>query len=377
MSTPTGHWDDPVDLIVIGGGINGAGIARDAAQRGLSVVLFERSDFGAGATGNSSGMIHGGIRYLLNDPEVTRLACLDSGYIQKIAQHLIFRIPFVMPMRGTSILRKTYITLTEMYFEVYDRYQPLKQGKPHCRLTGEEIHQIVPGLDPTVAGAVTTDEWGIDSYRLNLINAMDAAEFGAELNTYHEVIALLRGDNGEIRGVKVRDRLSGAVEERFGKVVLNAAGAWATKVFGLTSQHKDLVRPGKGIHVVYPGRLTNYAIIAKAIDGRQIFICPHQNETWIGTTDDDYWGDLDDIEILEDEVKYLVDGVANIFPAVLKHRISRLTVGCRPTIYAYGPTESALSRDHMLHDHRTDGAPNLFSLTGGKLASYRIISEEV
>lgn len=375
-ANPTGGSGDPFDVIIMGGGINGAGIARDAALRGLSVILFEKKDFGTGATGASSGMIHGGVRYLQSDPEVTRLACLDSGFIQKIASHLIFRIPFVLPMLGGSKARKVMLELAEVYFEAYDRYQPLKAGQRHCRLNAEEAAALLPGLHPSVFGAVTTDEWGIDANRLNLINALDASENGAELYTYTEVIDLLR-DEGSVRGVRVRDRLDGTQRDVFGKLIINATGAWASRTLGMLGKRKKIVRPGKGIHLVYPGRLTNSAIIATAIDGRDIFICPHQNETWIGTTDDDYWGDLDDVPILEDEIKYLINGIASVFPVIHRYRPCRATVGCRPTLYQYGKRESKLSREHELIDHTKDGAAGLLSLAGGKLASYRIISEEV
>ena len=367
-----GSKDNPFDLVIIGGGINGAGIARDLARRGASVGLFEKTDFGVGATGASSGMIHGGIRYIKTDPSVSKLACLDSGYIQRIAQHLIFRIPFVAPQRSKVVLEAA-----EAYFEVYDRYQPLKRGKQHCRLSAEEVRELIPGIHPKIVGAVTTDEWGIDANRLNLINAIDAAEAGAEIKPYHQVTGFLH-EAGTVRGVKVRDRLGGGTREVFGKLVLNATGAWATRTFEMLGiRRKPLVRPGKGIHVIYPGRLTNYAIIASAIDGRDIFIAPQQNETWIGTTDDDYWGDLDDIPVLEDEIRYLVNGVASIFPVIREHRISRTIVGCRPTLYEYGKTESSLSREHELFDHGEDGAANFMTLGGGKLASYRVIAQEV
>ena len=373
---PTGRPDDPFDLIIIGGGINGAGVARDAARRGLSVVLFEKKDFGTGATGASSGMIHGGLRYLQRDPDVAKLACQDSGYIQKIASHLIFRIPFVVPMIGKSLAKRVLLELAEVYFEAYDKYQPLKRGKQHCRLSAAEAKAMIPGLHSATIGAVTTDEWGIDANRLNLINAIDAAESGAELYTYTEVVKF-REHAGKVVGVQVRDRLDRSTSDFFGKIVLNASGAWSSRVFELMGKHRNIVRPGKGIHVVYPGRLTNYAIATAAIDGRDIFICPHQNETWVGTTDDDYCGDLDDVPILEDEVKYLINGIASVLPVISDHRFSRATVGVRPTLYEYGKRESILSREHELFDHGRDGATNLYTLAGGKLASYRIMSEEV
>jgi len=112
------------DLIVIGGGVNGVGIARDAAQRGLKVALFEQKDLGAGTTGASSGMIHGGVRYLETDREVTRTSCLDSGYIQAIAPHLLFRIPFIFPILKWTPAARAMHELIYVYFQAYDKFQP-------------------------------------------------------------------------------------------------------------------------------------------------------------------------------------------------------------------------------------------------------------
>src|SRR5688572_18638550 len=132
-----------VDVIVIGGGVNGTGVARDAALRGLSVALFERNDVGFGASGNSSGMIHGGPRYLTQDPDVTYKSCLDSGHIQRIAPHLLFRIPFLMPVFGQNeLLAEATLAAYDTFFEVYDRYQPLKRGKSHLRLSADELFSL-------------------------------------------------------------------------------------------------------------------------------------------------------------------------------------------------------------------------------------------
>jgi glycerol-3-phosphate dehydrogenase len=375
---------NPYDLVIIGGGINGAGIARDAVMRGLSVALFEKNDFSTGATWASSGMIHGGVRYLEQDPTVTKKSCYDSGLIQKIAPHLLFRVPFLFPVGPNSFSNRVLLELAEVYFDTYDRYAPMKGGAPHSRLTKAEAHAVEPGLPDDIVGAVTTDEWGIDSPRLTYINIQDARERGADVHHYHEVVGFLRDDGsgdggqterGAIRGVRVHDRIGGGRREVHGRMTFNATGAWAEKIANKAGAKMCRVRPGKGIHLLLAGRVTNYAIISHAIDGRQIFIAPHQNVTYIGTTDDDYWGDLDDIPVLEDEVKYLLDGVRPVFPSVDQYRIIDTTVGCRPTLYDRDKYESQLSRDHAVFDHAQEGIPNFMSIAGGKLAAYRLMSE--
>lgn len=376
-----GTPDNPYDLIVVGGGINGCGIARDAAMRGLDVALFEKNDFSTGATWASSGLIHGGLRYLSNDPRVTKKSCYDSGHIQRIAPHLLFRVPFLYPVRGDTLANKVLLELVEIYFDTYDRYAHLKGGAPHTRMTREQALELEPGLPDDIIGAVTTDEWGIDSSRLTVINAIDAAEHGADIHTYREVADFLwedgsSGRRGTMRGVRVRDRIRGGTEEVYGRRILNATGPWAERTANEAGAQMCRIRPGKGIHLVLAGRVTNYAIITEAIDGRQIFLAPHQNVTYVGTTDDDYWGDLDAIPILEDEVKYLLDGVQRIFPSVDEHRIIDTTVGCRPTLYDDRKYESDLSRDHEIFDHADEGIPHFLSMGGGKLAAYRLMAEE-
>src|SRR4051794_1024543 len=167
------------DVLILGGGVNGTGLARDLALRGLSVILVERNDLAFGASGNSSGMIHGGPRYMLKTPEVTRISCLDSGYVQQIAPHLIFRIPFVVPVYGTTVKQRLYLDLVQGFFRAYDDFQPFKRGKPHTRLAPDQAAHAAPGLNTRdLIGAVTFDEWGIDGARLCAVNALDAVEHG-------------------------------------------------------------------------------------------------------------------------------------------------------------------------------------------------------
>lgn len=365
------------DVIVIGGGVNGTGVARDAALRGLTVVLFERNDIAFGASGNSSGMIHGGPRYLTYDPDVTYTSCLDSGHIQRIAPHLLFRIPFLMPV-DKGLGSKMNLTGLDAFFSLYDKYQPLKHGKPHTRLTAEEVRKLEPGVTGTLEGGITFDEWGIDGVRLCIGSAVDAAEHGAEIRTHCTVTELLRA-GGRVSGVRFRDRRTGETGQRTAKVVVNATGAWAPFTMSLCSVESKAarVRPGKGIHVFFDRRLTNYAVAAKAIDGRQVFLEPWQNMSVIGTTDDDFYGDLDDCVATTDEVRYLVQAVARVFPAVLEARAIGTWAGVRPTLYKWGPNEDALSRDHRIVDHAHDAADGLYSMVGGKLASYRLFAEEM
>jgi glycerol-3-phosphate dehydrogenase len=379
MSRPPRRPDVDVDVVIIGGGVNGTGVARDASMRGLEVALLERNDLAFGASGNSSGMIHGGARYLTYDPQVTESSCRDSGHIQAIAPHLLFRIPFLVPF-GPGKRQKILFNLADGFFEAYDRYQPLKHGKPHARLRPEELRALEPGLAGEMVGGYSFDEWGIDGARLCVANAVDAIERGARVLVGTTVESIeQREDTGEVIAVRFRDRRTGKTGRIRTSAVVNATGAWAPITAALSgiAPERARVRPGKGIHVVYDRRLTNYGIMAVAVDGRQIFIEPWQNMSVIGTTDDDFYGDLDAVRSTSEEVRYLVQGVARVFPQVRTARAIGTYAGVRPTLYAWGKTEDALSRDHQIIDHRAHGAPGVYSMIGGKLASYRLFAEEM
>ncbi|MCA1826774.1 MAG: glycerol-3-phosphate dehydrogenase/oxidase [Myxococcales bacterium] len=355
------------ELLVIGGGVNGTGIARDAAMRGLSTMLVEKKDFAAGSSGANSGMIHGGARYLLFDAKVTKLSCLDSGYIQKIAPHLLFRIPFLIPVmpsgRGETFDR-AYLYGVECYMEEYDRYQPLKNGKPHTRLSDAELHELEPGIAPGTMGAVTMDEYGIDPFRLCTLNARSAAEHGAEVRNHAQVTSI-RHD-----GASWLVDLDGTEQVR-AKTIFNAGGPWAPKIAALAG-YEVKIRPGKGVHVTLDRRLSNYGVICKAIDGRDVFVMPHEDSSIIGTTDDDFYGDPDELTVSQDEVEYLMQAAERAFPLVRQARILRAWAGVRPTLWRYGPLEDALSRDHEITHHGN----GFYSIVGGKLASFRAMAEE-
>lgn len=360
------------DVIIIGGGINGTGIARDCALRGIKTLLIEKHDFAKGASGNNTGMIHGGIRYLRYDVGTTKSSCKDSGYIQKIAGHLLHRVPFLFPVMKSDFGGKFLLEGAEIFFEAYDRFQPLKNGKSHTRLTREEALSLEPGLSPDIIGAVTLDEWAIDSYRLNVENAVDAKLAGAEVRNYCEFTRFVTDSKNRVQEVEFYDHIHKRHEQHEAKWVINATGSWGASISNQTQTPYKL-RPGKGVHIVYPHRISNYGLIMKAIDGRQMFFLPHGHTTWIGTTDDDFYGDLDSPPILEDEIKYIIESARSVFPSIDKYTPDHSYVGVRPTLYEWGKNEDSLSREHMILDHQN----GLFSVTGGKLASYRELSEEV
>jgi len=364
---------DPYDVLVIGGGINGAGVARDLALRGVRVALVEKREFGSGTSWASSGMIHGGFRYLQHDPEVTLHSCVDSGHIQRIAPHLVFRIPFLMPVFPDDLLGAEMV---EIGLEMYDRYQPFKGGRPHTRLSPAQARQLEPGLSDAIECAFTLDEWGVDAARLCAANALDAAERGALVRTHTEVVSFLKDAGGRVCGARVRDRITGEERNLEARETLNATGPWADRVAKLAGASVRL-RPGKGIHLVFERRVSNLAVYAKGIDGRDMFTFPHEQNSMAGTTDDDFYGDLDKLEVAEDEVAYVLQAMERSLPGIRRHRVIHAIAGVRPTLYGFGSYEDELSRDYEVFDHgERDGVPGFWTIAGGKLAAYRLMAED-
>ena len=365
MSPPSDH-----DVCVIGGGVTGAGVARDLSLRGLSVLLLEKGDWGAGTTGGSSWMIHGGPRYLEFDWDTTRLSTQDAGYIVSIARNLVYRVVFIIPVLPHD---RNNIERMETAMEVYDRFQPLKKAHPHTRLTAAEARQAEPGLTPEVIGAVTMEEWGVDPHRLVYANVEDAVAHGARAMNHTKVIDLIR-DGGKVIGVQYRAS-DGSMSEARARVVVNATGPWSPEVSGMAGVPVKL-RAAKGIHIVYPHRISNFSISSESIDGRDLLMVSHAGFTLLGTTDDDFYGNLDSVDVLQDEVEYLLQAFERVFPSIRSYRPARTTTGVRPTLYKWRRYEDELSRRYEVIDHATQGVEGFVTIAGGKLSMYRLMAEE-
>jgi glycerol-3-phosphate dehydrogenase len=358
------------DVCVIGGGVTGAGIARDLSLRGLSVLLLEKGDWGAGTTGASSWMIHGGPRYLEFDWDTTRLSTQDAGYIVSIARNFVYRVVFLIPVLPHD---RNNIERMETAMEVYDRFQPLKKAHPHRRLTAEEARQAEPGLTPDLIGAVTMEEWGVDPHRLVWANVEDAVAHGARAMNHTTVIDLVR-DGGKVIGVRYR-AADGSISEARARVVVNATGPWSPQVSGLAGLSVEL-RPAKGIHIIYPHRISNFSISAESVDGRDLLMVSHAGFTLLGTTDDDFYGDLDSVDVMQDEVEYLLQGIERVFPSIRSYRPVRTTTGVRPTLFKWRRYEDELSRRYEVIDHAKDGVEGFVTIAGGKLSMYRLMAEQ-
>ena len=359
---------EPYDLVVIGGGVTGAGVARDAALRGLRVALVERGEAGGGTTAASTHLIHGGVRYLLYDRLTTHATCWDSGHIVRTAGDLLTRLPIIWPVyRGHSRGLETVETL----FEEYDKFQPMKYGRPHMRLTAEACARLVPGLKTEgLLGALAFDEWWVDAEKLAARTLDSARAAGAEIHLRSPADALLR-DGARVNGV------SAAGREWRSKLVVNAAGPWVDRVARMAGARLPL-RLMKGTHLIWkdPKRVPVGLLLEAADRDRYVFVVPSPLGTWVGPTDLPGPADPDETRTTPEETDYLIRSVRRYF-SDWPQTPDRTIVGSRPILGQPG-AEKLLSRDFEVFDHETrDGVPGLLTIGGGKMSDYRVMAEAV
>ena len=356
------------DLVVVGGGVTGAGVARDAALRGLAVALVERGAPGGGTTAASTHLIHGGVRYLLYDRLTTHATCWDSGHIVRTAGDLLTRLPILWPVyRGHSRGLETVETL----FEEYDKFQPMKYGLPHMRLGPDACLRLVPGLKAEgLKGGLVFDEWWVDAQKLAARTLDSARAAGAEVFLGAAADAILR-DGPRAAGVRAGGR------ELRARVTVNAAGPWVDRVARLAGASLPL-RLMKGTHLIWkdPKRVPVGLLLEAEDLERYVFVVPSPLGTWVGPTDIPGPADPDLARTTPDETAYLLRSVRRYFadwPEVPDATI----VGSRPILGQPG-AEKLLSRDFEVFDHESrDGIPGLLTIGGGKMSDYRVMAEAV
>ena len=371
---------DPFDVLVIGGGINGAGIARDAVMRGLRTALVERGDFASGTSSRSSKLIHGGLRYL--EQAKIRLvleAVRERERLRRLAPHLVRPQPFLFPVyRGGPMgWLKLAAGLT-----AYDLLAGFWQVRRHRMLGRRAVEASEPTLrrEGLQGGGLYWD-YRTDDARLVLETAMAAAREGAAVASYAEVKALEK-EGGRIVGARVIDRLGGNEAFVRTRVVVNAAGPWVDKVSALDAPGPPRLRLTKGVHVVVPRARVGHsaAIVLRAVaDGRVMFVIPWGDHTMVGTTDTDHAGGPDVPPTVEAaDVAYLLDTVNHYFPAARlgPGDVVSAFAGLRPLVAAPVGADlapSAVSREEEIFT----SASGLVSIAGGKLTTYRLVAASV
>jgi glycerol-3-phosphate dehydrogenase len=362
------------DVAIIGGGIIGCGIARDAALRGLRVALFERADFGSGTTAASTRIVHGGLRYLeMLDFRLVRLDLRERETLLRIAPHLVKPLEFLIPfMAGAPVSPfKLRLGLTLYDALSYDRSLP-----PHRVLGAAEARGLDRALlaAPIRGGAAYFDARVDLPERLALENALDAEANGAQVFNYAEVLSTTV-KNGSAGGVRVRDLLSGSETDVEARLVVNATGAWWERVASAqTGRRHNRIRTTKGVHIVCPALTDRALVLFSDVDRRLMFAIPRAGLTWIGTTDTDYDGDPAEVRATRTDVDYLLRSVQTMFPSLTFVDVLHTTAGVRALV-THGGSASTVSRMHKVVSD--EPMPGVISVLGGKITGYRAIAEDV
>jgi glycerol-3-phosphate dehydrogenase len=366
------------DVLVIGGGINGAGIARDAAMRGLRTALVERDDFASGTSSRSSRLVHGGVRYLEHGHlHLVFESSRERRTLMRIAPHLVRPLRFTWPVyRGARIAR--WKLLAGLF--MYDALAAFRNVASHRALDAKEVVALEPSLrrDDLTGGAEYYDA-ATDDARLTLANVLGAEESGAAVANHAEVVRLLR-DEGRVVGAVVRDVVLERELEIRAMVVVNATGPWTDALRALDAAGaRSAVRATKGVHIaVSRERLaTNGALtLLSPTDGRVMFALPSTATTIIGTTDTTTDARPDEVRATPEDIDYLLAAANAFFPAakLTPDDVIAAWAGIRPLVAAgFTSDPASASREHRI-DRSTSG---LISVSGGKLTTYRAMAAEV
>jgi glycerol-3-phosphate dehydrogenase len=370
--------DGVLDVLVVGAGATGAGVALVAASRGLSVAVVDRGDLASGTSSKSSKLIHGGLRYLENyDFALVYEGVTEREVLQRLAPHLVRPMDFLYPIfPDTRGVRVVGLGLT-----TYDVLAGWRNVRRHQKVSDVSAIEMAPALaDSGLLRAYVYGDCATDDARLVLANVVAARRFGALVLTYTSAESLLFDGDGRVCGARVCDRLSDESYEIRARHVVNATGVWVDTLLAQESPGRSpVVRPSKGVHLVVPRSrvpLDNAAILmpSRQGDGRSMFAIPWGRQTILGTTDTAYDGPLDVVPIEAEDVSYVLDACDALFHSSLSASdVVGAWAGCRPLLRGESESMSDLSRRHSL----TEGSAGLLTITGGKLTTYRRMAKDV
>jgi glycerol-3-phosphate dehydrogenase len=364
------------DVVVIGGGITGVGCALDAASRGFRVALIERDDFASGTSSKSSKLVHGGIRYLQQgDIRLVYEALAERQILRRNAPHLVKVLPFLIPIFSTKgVVNRKLARAMGTAMWMYDLTGGLRIGKMHKRVSKKQALEWFPTLpaDKLMPSYLYYDAEADDARLVVTVARTAALRFDATLVNRTEVVDLQKDSNGNVNGVTVK--ADGRTFTISTKAVVNAAGVWSDDVRALDeAEHPRSIRPAKGVHITVPWskvRNTVAAVIPVPGDKRSVFVVPWGQFTFVGTTDTDYTGPIDDPQCNENDVEYLLRALnGSITETVTTDDILGTWAGLRPLVAdpeASGRTAD-LSRRHKVRR----SASGVVTITGGKLTTYR------
>jgi len=371
----------PYDLVIIGGGITGAGIARDAVLRGMKVALFEKNDYASGTSSKSSKLIHGGLRYLEHGEIGLVFESVSERRVQtRVAPHLVRPQPFLVPIYKDS---KPGLEVMNLGLWIYDSLALFRAPRMHRTFRGAKAAELEPQIRTDgLKGIIEYYDCATDDARLVLENVLDARTLGAECRNYSQVVRLERESGGDsrIKAVIARVLFTGA-EERFPcRAVVLAAGAWTDEMIQRfeVPVGRALLRRTKGVHLVFPQErlpVTRAITLISPVDGRVMFVIPWRGRTVVGTTDTDFEGTADEVWADAADAEYLCASVNEYFPRahLSPADVIATWAGLRPLIRPDDNVdESDTSREHEIFV-RDDG---LLIIAGGKLTTYRRMAKE-
>ena len=364
--TPRPNFSNHYDLLVVGGGINGAAIANTAALNGLKTALIEKGDFASGTSSKSTKLIHGGLRYLENlEFGLVREALRERAIQLHSAPHLVKPLKFVLPVYDTD--RRPF-WMIRLGVTFYDALSGKFLIKKHQTIAREAILEQIPSLkEKGLVGAVSYYDAQMDDARLCLENVLMAKAQGADVANYVEAKEFIK-DNNKVIGLKAWDLLEKKFIEIKAKKVVCALGPW-------TAQKS--VRTTKGVHIVYRGRIAKDALIFPTFqDNRVLFAIPWMGNSLIGTTDTDFSGTPDQAKVEEADIDYLFKELTRVFPDQdFEHKnIITTFAGLRPLVQSHkSGAPSTVSRKHVIEENKE----GVMSVMGGKYTTYRKIAEDV
>lgn len=362
------------DLIVVGGGINGAAIAHLAALCGVSVALVEKGDFASGASSKSTKLMHGGIRYLENFEFDLVQESLKERFIQwQAVPYLVKPLPFVIPVYRNDA-RPLWMMKLGVWF--YDLLSGKYRIGPHRFLSAAEVLSMAPGINlDGLVGGVEYFDAQMDDARICLENVLMAQLQGAVAANYVEVEDFIKDDHQRACGVKAHDRISGARLEIFASKIIVSAGPWSDELIAKDVPHSvKRLRPTKGVHLVYRGEISSSAFLLQSRQDRRIFfVIPFKGNTLIGTTDTDHHQSADSVKVDEADIQYLLQEANRVFPNIDfdPSKIITSFAGLRPLVADLGHP-SRISRKHAIESNSS----GVYFVMGGKYTTYRAIAEE-
>jgi glycerol-3-phosphate dehydrogenase len=365
------------DILVIGGGITGVAIARDAALRGYNTALVEQADFASGTSSKSSRLVHGGLRYLENfEFGLVFEGCRERRYLLRNSPNLVSPLPFVFPVHQDDPRPLWQIAIGMWLYDAMATFRNIERHQIWGK--GRALREE-PVIGPDgLTGATHYYDATTDDARLTLTTALDSHQAGAVLANYAQVVDLLRAGQ-QVIGAQVRDRLTGDEFEVRAHVVANATGPWTDYLLKMADANAARrLRPTKGVHLVVPRKRiwTRAAITLNSPrDGRLMFLIPWGQFSITGTTDTDYEGGPADVHADAEDVAYILEAVRRAFPVagLSEADIISTYAGLRPLVAEDAPTGYKVSREHQI----LNTAPGFFTMAGGKLTTYRSMAEEM